>query len=328
MSGRAPSTLRVVDPHIHLWDTRVVSYPWLANPAVAYSGDNRLLPQHYDVAEYLTDAQDFNVLGTVSIEGNPLDPVAEAQWLQSLADNPANGGQPSGIVAYADLSRDNAPTILARLSAFPNVRGIRQILNRHANPRYNYVTEDYLSNPTWRENLRWLADYGWSFDLQIYPAQARSAAEVIDANPEVTFIINHTGMFVDRSHVKGWREWRDALRRLADCENSAIKLSGLAMFDHHWTVESFRPLVLEAIDCFGHQRCMFASNFPIDRLQSSYRSLWSAYAQIVSEMDAHERENLFVKNAARYYRLAAVEDGAGSIARSSIGYRENAWKWR
>jgi predicted TIM-barrel fold metal-dependent hydrolase len=301
--------MRVVDPHIHLWDTDVVSYPWLANPAVAYSGDNRLLPQHYDVAAYLKDAQDFEVLGTVNIEANPMDPVAEARWLQSLADNPVNRGQPSGIIAYADLSRDDAPTVLARLAAFPNLRGIRQILNRHADPRYNYVTEDYLSNPTWRGNLRRLPDHGWSFDLQIYPAQAGSAVEVIQANPEVTFILNHTGMFVDRGDVKGWREWRKALHTLADCENAAIKLSGLAMFDHHWTTESFRPLVREAIDCFGPQRCMFASNFPIDRLHSSYTSLWSAYAHIVSDMDARDQENLFVNNAMRYYRLT-VQDGA------------------
>ena len=163
--------MRVVDPHVHFWDTHVVSYPWLANPVEAYSGDNRLLPQRYDVAAYLKDAQDFDVVGTVNIEGNPIDPVAEARWLQSLADDPVNRGQPAGIIAYADLSRDDAPAVLARLSDFANLRGIRQILNRHANPRYNYVTEDYLSNPTWRENLRRLADYGWSFDLQIYPAQ-------------------------------------------------------------------------------------------------------------------------------------------------------------
>jgi predicted TIM-barrel fold metal-dependent hydrolase len=299
--------MKVVDPHIHLWDTHVVRYPWLANPAVVYSGDNRLLPQHYDVAAYLRDAQDFAVLGTVNIEANPADAVAEARWLQSLADNPVNRGQPAGIVAYVDLSQDDALTVLGRLSAFPNLRGIRQTLNRHADTRYNYVTEDYLSNPRWRENLRRLAHYGWTFDLQIYPAQAGSAAEVIKANPEVTFIINHTGMFVDRRHVKGWREWRTALQTLADCENTAIKLSGLAMFDHHWTVESFRPLVLEAIDCFGTGRCMFASNFPIDRLHSSYAAMWRAYAQIVSNMDARDQENLFVNNAARYYRVIPVE---------------------
>jgi predicted TIM-barrel fold metal-dependent hydrolase len=302
--------MKVVDPHIHLWDTRIVELPWLANPGMAYSGDNRLLPQPYDVAAFLRDAQDVDVRGTVSIEANPADPVTEARWLQSLADNPGHRGHPSGIVAYADLSLADAPQILERLSACPNLRGIRQILNRHADPRYNYASQDYLSDPQWRENLRRLAQYGWSFDLQLYPAQAGSAAEVIKTNPGVEFIVNHTGMFVDRDGVQGWREWRTALRTLAAYENTAIKLSGLAMFDHRWTVESFRPLVLEAIDCFGTERCMFASNFPIDRLHTSYTALWRAYAQIVSGMAEGERERLFVHNATRYYRLAPVRHGA------------------
>jgi predicted TIM-barrel fold metal-dependent hydrolase len=75
------------------------------------------------------------------------------------------------------------------------------------------------------------------------------------------------------------------------------------MFDHRWTVESFRPLVHEVIDCFGANRCMFASNFPIDRLHANYSELWKAYAHIVSGVTPVERDNLFIHNAIRYYRL-------------------------
>jgi predicted TIM-barrel fold metal-dependent hydrolase len=308
--------VKVVDPHIHLWDTHVVCYPWLANPTMAYSGDNRLLPQRYDVSALLADAQDIQVLGSVNIEANPADSVAEAQWLQSLADNPVNRGHPFGIVAYTDLSRNDAPEILERLSVYPNLRGVRQILNVHADPRYNYVSQNYLAVPQWRENLRRLARYGWSFDLQLYPAQAAGAAEVIDSNPDILFIINHAGMFVDRNGVQGWREWRSALGRFASFENTAIKLSGLAMFDHRWTIESFRPLVLEAIECFGTERCMFASNFPIDRLHASYSTLWHAYAEIVSGMTATEHENLFMHNASRHYRLPLFPEGGASSWKS------------
>ena len=295
--------MKVVDPHIHLWDTSAVSYPWLANPTMAYSGDNRLLPKPYDVTAFLQDIQDIEVLHTVNVEANPADPVAEVRWLQSLSLNTPNRGHPHGIVAYADLSKPDAPAALDRLAAYPTVRGIRQILNIHPNPHYNYVSTDYLSDPQWRANLARLTQYGWSFDLQIYPVQAAGAAEVIRSNPGLEFILDHTGMFVDRNTVQGWLEWRSALRTLALYDNTSIKLSGLAMFDHRWTVESFRPLVLEAIECFGVKRCMFASNFPIDRLHTSYTSLWHAYAQIVSGMSAAERDNLFVYNATRYYRL-------------------------
>jgi predicted TIM-barrel fold metal-dependent hydrolase len=295
--------MEVVDPHIHLWDTRRVSYRWLENAGESYSGDNRRLPKCYDAAAFLRDAAGIRVRQSVDVEANPADPVAEAEWLQSLADDPAGGGHPHGIVAYADLSQPQVAGLLERLAALRNVRGARQILNVHADPRYNYVDRDYLLEPEWRLNLRRLARYGWSFDLQIYPAQVSAALEVIDANAGITFIVNHAGMFVDRNQVQGWREWRDGLRRLAGRGNTALKLSGFAMFDHHWSRESFRPYVLEAIDAFGVARCMFASNFPIDGLHSSYAALWSAYAEIVSGASDADRALLFAGNAARYYRL-------------------------
>src|SRR5580692_8995338 len=122
--------MQVLDPHIHLWDTARLLYGWLANPGVAFSGDNRLLPQRHAVAEFLLAAGEIEVLQSVNVEANPDDVVAEARWLQSLADDPANFGHPHGIVAGADLAAPDAPAILEQLSAFPNLRGIRQILNR------------------------------------------------------------------------------------------------------------------------------------------------------------------------------------------------------
>jgi predicted TIM-barrel fold metal-dependent hydrolase len=295
--------MKVVDPHIHLWDTQLVRLPWLDNPVVAYSGDNRLLPRRHGVAEFLGNAGEIEVQMSVNVEANPADPLAEACWLQSRADDPANHGHPHGIVAGADLSRADAPILLERLSAIRNVRGIRQILNVHSDPRFDYVGRHFMRDVQWRANLQHLARYSWSFDLQIYPSQVPLAVEVIRENPGITFIVNHAGMFVDRHHVAGWRAWRDGIRALAACENTALKLSGFTMFDHRWTLESVRPYVLEAIDAFGTARCMFASNFPIDGLHATYTALWSAYAEVVSGASTTEREQLFMKNARRYYHL-------------------------
>jgi predicted TIM-barrel fold metal-dependent hydrolase len=296
--------VKIVDPHVHLWDAGQVNYPWLTHPKVAYSGDNRLLPKRYDVARLLDDAGDITVEMTVDVEANPADPIAEARWLQALADDPANKGHPHGIVACADLSDPNAAALFERLAGCRNMRGIRQILNVHTEARYDYVGRHYMDEPQWRRNLARLALHGWSFDLQIYPSQVPLALEVIDANPGMTFIVNHAGMFVDRNRVQGWREWREGLRNIAARGNTALKLSGFAMFDHHWSVASFRPYVLAAIDVFGAERCMFASNFPIDRLHASYHALWSAYAEIVSGSSEFELDGLFRTNATRCYRLS------------------------
>src|SRR6185437_1302613 len=143
--------------------------------------DNRLLPQRHDVATFLERVGDIEVEASVNVEANPADPLAEAAWLQRLADDPASHGHPQGIVACADLSSAAAPQLLDQLAAYRNVRGIRQILNVHHDPRYNYVGCHYMEQSEWHRNLARLAPYGWSFDLQIYPAQVSAAVRIIRA---------------------------------------------------------------------------------------------------------------------------------------------------
>lgn len=298
--------MQVVDPHIHLWDARLLRYGWLANPQMAYSGDNRLLPQRHAVVEFLHAASGIEVLQSVNVEANPEDVVAEAQWLQSLADDPANRGHPHGIVAGAHLESADAPAILERLSGCSNLRGIRQILNRHPDPRYNYVGRDYLLEPAWQQNLARLRRHGWSFDLQLYPAQVPAALQVIEAYPDIQFIVNHTGMLVERADGVAREQWLEGLRALAQHSNVALKISGLVMFDHQWSLDSLRPLVLGALESFGSDRCLFASNFPIDGLHAGYAALWQAYASIIQGASAAERAALFCGNARRYYRLPVL----------------------
>jgi predicted TIM-barrel fold metal-dependent hydrolase len=282
-----------------LWDLGRVNLPWLSPAGDAYSGDNRLLPRKFTPSELRAAAGDIEVLKIINVEANPQDAVAETRWLQSVADET---GYPQGIVAMLDLSQPDAATTLEALALSPNLRGIRQILNVHANPRYDYVSRHYMQESEWRANLRLLAKHQLSFDLQIYPSQVPFAAEVIRANPDISFVLNHAGMWVDRT-LSGWREWRNGLRLLSDLDNVTAKISGLVMFDHDWTVESLRPSVLEAIDAFGVERAFFASNFPIDGLHASYTQLWHTYADIVAGISPQEQHALFVTNAERVYRV-------------------------
>ncbi|MBM0104758.1 amidohydrolase family protein [Steroidobacter sp. S1-65] len=291
--------MQVVDPHVHLWDLGQVHLPWLSPASVAYSGDNRLLPRTFTPSELRAGAGDVEVLKVINVEANPQDAVAETRWLQSLADTT---GYPQGIVALVDLAQPDAGTALAAHAESTNLRGIRQILNVHSNPLYDYVSRHYMQDTQWRANLRLLARHKLSFDLQIYPSQAPLAAEVIRENPDIPFILNHAGMWVDRT-LTGWREWRNGLRLLAALPNVTVKISGLVMFDHLWTIESLRPCVLDAIDAFGVERACFASNFPIDGLHANYAELWHAYADIVASASPQEQRALFVSNAERIYRV-------------------------
>ncbi|WP_322053179.1 amidohydrolase family protein [Paraburkholderia bannensis] len=295
--------MQVVDPHVHFWDLDTHHYPWLANPGTSFVGDARDLKHNYLPDDLLREAGDIEVLKVVHVEANhdPADPVEETRWLESIAD--AGKGLPNAIVAAADLSAPNAPEILAAHAAFERTRGIRQILNVHANPLYDYVGRHYMRETAWRKHFALLEQHGLSFDLQLYPSQMEEAAALARAHPGIALIVNHAGMFVDRNGVQGWRDWRDGLRVLAACPNVSVKISGLAMFDHEWTVESLRPYVLEAIDAFGVGRAMFASNFPVDRQFGSYAELWRAYAAIVSDASESERAALFRSNAERIYRI-------------------------
>lgn len=305
--------MQIVDPHIHLWDLDSHHYPWLANPGTSFVGDARELKHNYLLEDLRRDAGDIEVLKIVHVEANhdPADPVEETRWLQSLADaanppgeNPAwQRGKPNGIVAGADLSLPDAAKTLEAHAAFANTRGIRQILNVHPNRLYNYVERHYLRDEIWRRHFALLERFGLSFDMQLYPSQMEEAAALARAHPGIQIIVNHAGMFVDRDSIAGYRAWREGLRTLAACPNVSVKLSGLAMFDHAWTVESFRPYVLEAIDTFGVDRAMFASNFPVDRLFGSYGDLWRAYATIVGGASDSERAALFCSNAERIYRI-------------------------
>ncbi|OXC77409.1 amidohydrolase family protein [Caballeronia sordidicola] len=296
--------MQVVDPHIHLWDLKTHHYPWLANPGKSFVGDARELKHDYLIGDLLRDAGPLQVLKLVHVDANhdPADPVEETRWLQDVADHEGHG-LPNAIVAGADLSADNAHEVLEGHAAFANTRGIRQILNVHANPLYDYVGRHYMRESQWRKNFDLLKRYSMSFDLQLYPSQMKEAAELAQEHPDTQFIVNHAGMFVDRSSVEGFRAWRDGLRALAACPNVAVKISGLAMFDHQWSIESFRPYVLETIDTFGCERAMFASNFPVDRLFATYGGLWNAYASIVKDLRDTEKEALFKSNAERIYRI-------------------------
>ncbi len=109
-------------------------------------------------------------------------------------------------------------------------------------------------------------------------------------------------MPVDRDE-EGIRTWREGLAGFAATPNVAVKISGLGAFDWRWTVDSLRPFVLETIDTFGIDRCMFASNFPVDKLYSDFDTLYGAFHSITRDFSPDEKRRLFHDNAERYYRL-------------------------
>jgi predicted TIM-barrel fold metal-dependent hydrolase len=306
IDDRGEIEMKVVDAHMHLCNLDQVRYPWLETPADNwFIGPYGSIAKSHSLDDFLGGTGDIEVVKTVHIENGSAEShwLAESRWVQSIADNPRSGGRPNAIVAGIDLSRPNAEELLRRQAEIPGVRGVRQILNVHPDPYYAFAGRDFMREEGWRAGFARLARFGLSFDLQIYPSQMLQAALLAADHPDTLIILNHTGMFVDRHSTSGWRTWRDGMRELASQENVAVKISGMGMIDHQWTVESIRPYVLETIDCFGVERSMFASNFPVDGLYGTYSGLWQAYEDCVSGMSSWEKERLFRSNAERFYRM-------------------------
>jgi predicted TIM-barrel fold metal-dependent hydrolase len=128
------------------------------------------------------------------------------------------------------------------------------------------------------------------------------AAALAHDYPDILIILNHTGMPVDRDE-EGIRRWQQGMQELAAAPNIVVKISGLGTVDWKWTAESIRPFVLQTIEVFGVSRCMFASNFPVDKLYSDFDTLYEAFRKITQAFSSEERRMLFHDNAARYYRL-------------------------
>ena len=299
---------QVVDAHMHLWDLEKIPYPWLTPPLQTggVNGDVSPIAKTYLLDDYLQDARgagdDVRIVKVVHVEAgaDPAASLAETRWLQSVANT---RGFPQAIVAHAELNNPKVEALLEQHASHPNVRGIRQILNWHRDPGKTYTPRDLLPDPAWEKGYALLRKYGLSFDLQIYPSQMPAAARLASRYPDTPLILNHAGMPVDRDPA-GLEAWRTGMRTLAQQPNVFTKISGLAMMDWHWTTASLRPFVLETIETFGVDRCLFASNFPTDKLFGSFERQFGAYRNIVSEFSASERARMFATNAERVYRIS------------------------
>jgi len=292
----------IVDAHYHLWDPQAEAYPWLDGPPypASVAGDVAAIAKPYLIEDYLADSSSFDVRKTVHVEAGCQDLVAETAFVSEQADK---AGISTAIVAGAELQDPEFPRKLERQSRFPQLRGVRQVLNWDPNPHFTFTDRsDYMEDAQWLRGFRLLRRYDLSFDLQVYPWQLEGAAQLAKQFPDTLMILNHAGMPLHQ-HGIGMQSWRSGLRTFAACDNAAVKISGLGMMNWNWTTDSIRPYALETIEIFGVNRCMFASNFPVDRLYSPFDRLFRAFEQIVGEFSETEQVKLFSSNAERLYRF-------------------------
>lgn len=291
----------IIDGHHHIW--RQTDLPWLLGPTQPrIFGPYESIKRDYLIDEYRTEAEAEGVVRSVYVQANwaPNWFMDEAKWVKSVADAT---GWPHAIVAFADLTDRDASEQLQKLSSVPLVRGIRQQLHWHENPLYRFARRpDLAADPIFRRNVALLADYGWTFDLQVFADQMENAAGLAAACPDVMFVLQHAGMLEDFTEA-GLARWRAGMRRLGDQPNVVCKLSGLGTFLRQNDPSHIAMVVHETLAFFGAERCLFGSNFPIEKIWTRYGELIAAYRAAIAGHPADVQQAIFVETARRVYRL-------------------------
>lgn len=315
--------LPIVDPHHHLWHRE--------------DGQIYLLP------DLLSDTNTgHNIVATVYIDCRSMyrkdglqemRPIGETEFANGAAAMSASGGYGNmracaGIVSYADLRLGaRAREVLEAHVVAGNgrFRGIRYatgwdadaaIRRTHTNP-----PQGIMADKTWREGFAQLGKLGLTFDAWLYHPQLGELSELAGAFPETAIILDHVGgplgygPYAGR-HDEAFAAWKKSMAELSKRSNVTVKVGGLGMpmgwFDFYqrpappssqMLADAFRPWVETCIDLFGADRCMFESNFPVDKITSGYGVLWNAFKRLASGASASEKTALFSGTARRVYRL-------------------------
>jgi predicted TIM-barrel fold metal-dependent hydrolase len=288
MTGRPD---RVVDAHVHLWDPgRTDWYPYLSHPQAPDTADVSRMYRPFDVDTYRAEAAAWDVEKFVNVAaatgGYSIEETVELD-----EEAPARGG-PDAIIGGIPPTDTVAEAIglLDRQMAAARFRGVRP-MGRYKGP---------LPEPG---VLRALQERNLVFELMTHPDQLRVAAEGLAGLEDLVVVVEHTGWPRSGSDEERalWSEGMHALAELGP--NVVCKLSGLAMPLETLSVEAFAPWLEYAIGVFGVDRCLFASNFPVDAMYGTFDQLYDVFSEVTAGLDGASREKLFASNAERVYRF-------------------------
>jgi predicted TIM-barrel fold metal-dependent hydrolase len=294
----ADEPLEIIDTHVHLWNLLhpTLRWSWLAPEAVhPILGDiNAIKTVAYEADALWAEARFAGVSSFVHVQaadgGNP---VEETAWLTEMAER--HDKIPAAIIAHCDLGRADADEVLAGHRASPRFRGIR-----------DFGAEPYLASGTtsarYERSLERLARDGTIFDLDCAWPNMAAASALANRHPNLPVVLEHIGYPRCRDEDY-FQAWAKAIRGLATAPNVVCKISGIAMTDRLFTQESLRPWVEVCLDSFGPQRCMVGSNWPVDRLCSSYDVIMGCYRQFTAALSVDERQAILAGNARAVYGL-------------------------
>ena len=336
--------LPIIDPHHHLWDLRPL-IPSFPEPRHAFIDAIAGAP-YYTFDELRTDTQSgHNVVGTVFMEcgafydaarDDAFKPVGEVEFVNGVAAQGASGlygaYRPcAAIVGHADLTLgDSVRPVIEALQAAGNgrFRGIRHAAAWDADPAVLgppfHAPEGLYGSDAFREGFGAYAGCGLTFDAWLLEPQLGDVRDLARAFPGQQIVLDHCGTPLGIASYRGklsenFDRWKASMTEIAECENVAVKLGGLAMAfcampedgpdggcGSEQLAEMWRPYIESCIELFGPQRCMFESNYPVDRWGARYPVLWNAFKRLTSGASDEEKSALFAGTAARIYGIEHI----------------------
>ena len=282
-----------IDAHHHLWDPRKRPQPWM--------DPSWIINRAYSVEDLHNAVAATPVEATVVVQA-----ASSVEETAELLDFANADPLIVGVVGWLDLTTDIDPQ-LDRLAAVRDIEplvGVRHQAENEPDPMW-------LNRGDIVAAVSALGRHGLAYDLLVRPNQLPAAAELARATQDATrLVVDHCG----KPPVgRDLRDWERAIRELAGCGHVACKLSGLVTEAdwHRWTPQDLLPVVDVVLECFGPQRTMFGSDWPVCLLAASYDEVVGACEALTAGLSAQEREAVFVGTARRWYRLGSSATASG-----------------
>jgi L-fuconolactonase len=274
----------MIDSHQHFWQVSRFAYPWM-------SSDLGVLYRDYLPDDLAPILQQNGVKQTVLVQAS--NSVAESRWLLDLADG---NSFIAGVVGWVDLMSVEIDAQLDELCVHPKFKGVRHLVE--SEPQ-----DDWLVQPAVLAGLRKLSARGLSYDLLVHTRHLRYVPHVAESCPDLRLVVDHMAKPpIARNEIK---EWSEALKPVARYSNIHCKLSGLVTEANwsSWQANDLRPYVEHGLELFGPDRMMFGSDYPVCLLAASYGRVLDSFQEILKDISDSDRDKIFSKNAARFYRL-------------------------
>lgn len=278
---------KIVDSHIHFWDTNLLQYDWLADvPAI----NRTLLP--VDLAQQSAQV-DLQKIVFVQCDCLPHQGLQEAAWVSRLAEQEP---RIQAIIAFAPLEKGPAARDeLQALAAYPLVKGVRRLIQSEG--------PGFCVQPDFVQGVQLLAEFGYSFDLCILHHQLPEVIKLVEQCPEVRFVLDHLGKPAIKAGLLD--PWCEHLKTLAAFPNVACKISGAVTEAdlEQWTPADLQPYIEHALNVFGPDRVMYGGDWPVSLLATTYQTWIDTLAAFTAELPAEDKDKLFYQNACSFYRL-------------------------